>query len=44
MKKTVVASANTVNEEEDLKKKRAPDAGPVITRRVGRVTVILPKS
>jgi hypothetical protein len=44
VKKTVVANADSSNDEEQLKKKRAPDAGPVINRRVGRVTVILPKS
>lgn len=44
VKKTVVASANTPGDDEELKKKRGPDTSPAITRRVGRVTVILPKS
>ena len=44
-KKAVVASTGTApDDEDDLKKKRAQGTGPVITRRTGRVTVILPKS
>jgi filamentous hemagglutinin family protein len=41
--KGVVAAAGT-GEEEDEKKKRTPGTGPAITRRTGRVTVILPRS
>ena len=39
--KTVVASTS---DDEDEKKKRPPGSGPVVTRRTGRVTVILPKT
>ena len=41
VKKTTVASAS---DDEDEKKKRNPAKNPVLTRRVGRVTVILPKT
>ena len=41
LKKTVVANTT---DDEDEKKKRLPGSGPVVTRRTGRVTVILPKS
>ena len=41
VKKTVVASNS---DEEDEKKKRVPGSSPVLTRRTGRVTVILPKT
>jgi filamentous hemagglutinin family protein len=39
--KTLTASATSTLEEED-KKKRNTGSGPVLSRRVGRVTVILP--
>jgi filamentous hemagglutinin family protein len=42
--KQTFAASGSSTDEDDLKKKRAPGPSPVITRRTGRVTVILPKS
>jgi hypothetical protein len=42
VKKAVVAS--NMDDQDDEKKKKGLGSGPVITRRTGRVTVILPKS